>query len=605
MAKVNASAELASMHIYMMILGFTPDEIVDMMTSNFAQSIIDKLSTDIFTDTEVSFPGKIIGDNLAELSESVEKGDIESFNEYENAKSFKKIYEGAQELKQLAKMLGVNQKTSANMQEVYKFLSNFDKIIFARENIIFGNDIGKYRKGLSEKNTSGSETEEYSEILSKVVSKIIEESDGRYTEEDADIILAKLKSFENVDVEYLHSDGTIKNKTVSLIGGNFDFRYYILNTPFNDDYRNKAKEYLNLIKNTFNILDIIDEVPHFKEMINAVKLNHQLMTFASNSYNGIFNVLIDYSRNYGYNISHKTKQDKDDPTITIKGNDSVKHLYGVKGLPIVIGDAQFERIRLWADNKQKEAWLRESKHTKNISFSKETIKELMNRAGVKNLSLYNNDKAIRMNSSDNSYLADIDSFADDFSIDLHDSVGIANYKLLVEQVLIKILGNSESSFSNLLKVSNTTNLHGIRSALITPSFNMSEKNIPAVAEKAIKLTQEFNKLDLKTANEFRLPPGMKWSQLLFVYNTLVNNEKYGPKRITPMLEDYIGDPTSAAADFRDYMYRADKGEFNIFAPDTDSIDGRNKTETEIYAEADLNFAKEILHSAYHTKGFTK
>ena len=52
---------------------------------------------------------------------------------------FKDIYEGAQEFKVMASILKVNQKTSANIDELNKFLSKLESAVFAREHSIFGN----------------------------------------------------------------------------------------------------------------------------------------------------------------------------------------------------------------------------------------------------------------------------------------------------------------------------------------------------------------------------------------------------------------------------------------------------------------------------------
>ena len=50
MAKINASTKLASMHAYMMALGFTLDQIVEFMTSETSSLIINESTDNIYYD---------------------------------------------------------------------------------------------------------------------------------------------------------------------------------------------------------------------------------------------------------------------------------------------------------------------------------------------------------------------------------------------------------------------------------------------------------------------------------------------------------------------------------------------------------------------------
>lgn len=52
MAKINATVELASMHIYMLTLGFTPDQISEIMTCDVIENILKRLETNIFFNKE-------------------------------------------------------------------------------------------------------------------------------------------------------------------------------------------------------------------------------------------------------------------------------------------------------------------------------------------------------------------------------------------------------------------------------------------------------------------------------------------------------------------------------------------------------------------------
>ena len=128
----------------------------------------------------------------------------------------------------------------------------------------------------------------------------------------------------------------------------------------------------------------------------------------------------------------------------------------------------------------------------------------------------------------------------------------------------------------------------------------------STAEKIEKLTQIFNELDINTSSDLSLPENMKWRQVLYIYNLLVNNEKYGDKRLTPLLEDYIKEPDSAGFDFVKYSYKLDSGEVPVFLidPSLVPIDENNpKSQEDIYREAEEILAKEVLFHGYSKNGY--
>ena len=593
MAKVNASVELASMHIYLMILGFTPEEIVDIMTSNVAQKVIEELQDDIFKKDTTNIVPIIVGRLL------------EKDPDNEDLKAFSAIYEGAQEIKILAKLLGANQKTSANILEVNKFLGIFENAVFQREFIVFGKDIIKLKTNVATTNEVEKENlnvVSYNQTLSEFADKIIEKSNGRYTEGDKKKIELLLKTASNVEVDYIDSSGKVKKRRVSILGGEFDYRYYI--HPTNGLYRQITKDYYNLIKDSFNIFDVIESVPHFKELIRSIIRSHQLLSLSSVKYSSAFNLLKDLSRKYG----HKLKNDD---------NPSVKFIMGNSAFPIRITDNNINGILLYIDSRLKESWLKSSKFGRNVNFSVETIKKYMEIAGVKTFNVYIDDEAIKQANIHGNYYArqiNLDkesTVEEDFEINLNTMYGIANFKNFMEKVLLGIISKGESSdLSELLKVGINNNLYGLRGTSIIPSFKITDKHIPANADKVFKLNQIFNELDLKTNPNMQLPSGMNWRHLFYIYNLLVNNEKYGDKRITPLLEEYMKEPTSAASDYMNYSYLLDSGELDIFDIDKSLVNPFNsnnteKSEEQIIKEAEELKAIDVLLYSYGKKGQVK
>jgi len=131
----------------------------------------------------------------------------------------------------------------------------------------------------------------------------------------------------NIKVNYIDENGFTNSKRVSLIGGQFDFRYYI--HLENSNYRAAAIEYYNLFKNTINIFDVIENSPHFREMVNGVGIIHNVMSTYSKKYNMAFNKVRDLVRLEGTRI--------------VTNNKEVKHLFGNSALPIKISDIVLAR----------------------------------------------------------------------------------------------------------------------------------------------------------------------------------------------------------------------------------------------------------------------
>ena len=136
MAQVNATEELASMHIYLMILGFNANQVVEIMTSDTMKAVIQQLNVNMLQpDSKKSMVSRILSD----LASSVD----EDSSDLVNIKTMIDIYQAAQELKTLAKFLGINQKVTANTEEIFNYLQTFDVAFLTREHTIFGQDVKK------------------------------------------------------------------------------------------------------------------------------------------------------------------------------------------------------------------------------------------------------------------------------------------------------------------------------------------------------------------------------------------------------------------------------------------------------------------------------
>ena len=582
MAKVNASVELASMHIYLAILGLSAKEIVDIMTSPVAELIINKMSDDIFIDNYT----KQIPSVISTLRKD-NKNDIALTNELVN---FQKIFEGAQEVKYLAKLLSVNQKTSAKIEEIHKFLTTFENVIFSREIDLFGDSLKVYKTYLATTNDvikSKLNPEQYNDYLKKMTDIIRDRSEGRFTNKDDSYIMNVLRKASNIEVKVLNHSMKVETRNVSVLGGEFDYRYYIY--PSNEEYRTITKQYYDLIKDTFNVFDVIDSVPHFKWMIKGLSNSHTLLSINSVKYNVSFNLLKDLVNTYGAKL------------------DQVSDVMGNKGIRKKISDVNIRNVTTYVDSLLKNNWISTSKFT-SFDFSIDDIKEFMKRADVNRIEFYSSDSASNsrdMKSSNFKTVITSDSTNEDFSINLQSMKGIANFKILMEKVLLKILHKEIPDSESLLKVRSLINSNNLKGYGIAPAFRATDRHIPAAAEKIDQLIKIFNDLDLNTSKDLQLGHNLQWRQLFYIYNLLFNNDKYGDKRLSTFLEDYMKSAGSAAADYINYSYKLDSGEIKPF--DLKNFSTKTPDDSEVMSTKELkdakeSLAKDLFYYAYNNNG---
>jgi hypothetical protein len=103
MSKVNASTKLAGMHAYMVVMGFTLDQITEFMTSKVASKIILESTDNIYYDNFTKSITTVIK-NL-KSNPTIDQSQLAAFEE---------IYLDSKEFANLTSILGVNQKLKAD-----------------------------------------------------------------------------------------------------------------------------------------------------------------------------------------------------------------------------------------------------------------------------------------------------------------------------------------------------------------------------------------------------------------------------------------------------------------------------------------------------------
>lgn len=98
---------------------------------------------------------------------------------------------------------------------------------------------------------------------------------------------------------------------------------------------------------------------------------------------------------------------------------------------------------------------------------------------------------------DNTILLNADD-STDFVIDLTTDYGIANFKILMETVILELLKKSKKSdLSNSLRLSSVKGNFGNSSNQIVSTFNISDMKSPINIQKFQALISSFNEVDSK------------------------------------------------------------------------------------------------------------
>lgn len=601
MAKVNANAELASMHIYLLILGFTPNQVAEIMTQPIIDEVIEGLEVNMFFDNS-SPKVNIILSNLA----SKYKDDAVKL---QNVKTLQDIYQGAQEVKLLAKLLGANQKTSANTEEVNRFLTNFESAIYAREHQIFGETLTDFNTWVNYSDSIDAEkAEDANKKFEKLIDKIFANNIQLNPTEDKEYVESILKSASKIEVSYTDVYGVRKREIVSLLGGKFNFKYYI--DPDNKAYRDITKKYYNLIKNTFNIFDIIDNVSHFKEMINGLILSHNLLLNSSAKYNAAFSLVPDTIRKNASRVI--------DPNL----NPTIKNQMGNSALYPMITTRIMQKALMGIDIRLRSEWLK-SEGTQDFVFNVTQLLKTfndenrkLNREPLKEFLIYTSDDARNTDAIQFNSKKITEDDTEDTIISLNTNYGIANFKKVMELILLPLLQTKSNVLLDSFRVQNITNGLGIKSSSITSTFPLSALNNVVARDKSQKLTKAFNDLDVSSETSQMVRNAnnkiMKWRDLFYVYNLVVNNEKYGNHRLTPLFEDYIKEKDSLGYDYVMFSSKIDSGELNLFDlqrelnnnPEYISAvkDGDLKTQRELESKVQRELENDILFYALNDKG---
>lgn len=565
--KINAGMNLAGVHGYLMIMGFSLDQIVDLMTSPVVR-LVDRLSkSDMFSDIGIKSnsvqkvldqlissnpnkqkdwfqyvldpttinkydPGRdtIVGQTLIKLlndtSITSDNGttlhfingiyvemdnnpvdpQIKTYKRLKDApkqfqeplesllrqrydglffnklKGFKAVHRGARETTAAAQLLfSMNQGIRTQQNEQLAFENRFNNFI----------------KGFDEILPSVQEIEG---LKTKYAGKLLPSSlneQGTDLVTDLEALFSKVKELHpNYSNSYIYS--IVSQSLKAGIYKNFSFYKYMINdpiqvqeldgTPRNTNYRTLATEYYNLIKDSINVLDVINHSDQYRvylELQKAATVNTDIVSTKSQLVRKFYEIL---RKDRGYIDSKKLNQ-----------------------IQSYIDQAYIQQyltnIQLVVNNNETLPFSFPLQHDQMFLKDRRKIKASSN-------------TEIIMNNSDN----------------------IATFKFWMHNYLVKALQNGSywdgekmqdfpknNSFINGLRIIGDRDKNAL-------ALDIDMLNIDKSRESTLRYAsyeEDFNKLINYKVGKFNL------QDIFMIYNLFVNGNKYGYNRLTTIFQSKL------------------------------------------------------------------
>ena len=227
--KINADTNWVDIYTVSFMLGADLADVGKLMLDDDITELIDNYSSSIFSDVNNTDKIKYINDAI------IATDNPEKIKKYQQLLT-KAI--AADEVRILGKILKINQGLPTNTIDTYSYIKSIEKYIESRLNHITIDAVKDVQRKL--------------EIAKR----------NRADEETIDALFKSLK---------------IAKKRMTANWISFDLIKFILD----DNYKQNAIEQYELNKINFNILEVIAQVPHFKEMFNVLALNKQILNSLS------------------------------------------------------------------------------------------------------------------------------------------------------------------------------------------------------------------------------------------------------------------------------------------------------------------------------------
>lgn len=553
LSKINAGPELAGLYLHMIIMGYSFQEAADFMTSPTVEAIAKLCETNAFDS--YSLNNKRIVDNAVELLEN--GPDMERYGVGYLEKTF---YDNARKL--FSEVLGVKQKdlTDAKIKELLlnpdfalEYVDETSGLVITPYDDI--NDVKFYRWldqlnyiRILRKQVNKEELEAFKHIkqqaqMTTTVGAVLGANQGFDTDFGGKLAnlqqlerimfdgekrvgIYKVKDFNKFNYEKTKTNffnkvlGTKEKPGINpwlskeyvekafedavqlgIIGQNFSIDKFL--NPHNREYREASIAYFNCLKETYNPYALIDYIPHFKAMYEV----YHYMNTADNYLMAKFNIARKVMRALA---------------------DAEKH-------GEYYTEEELTKLQYALDEYSANKWL----NKQNIMFKLNAGSEYLGGNGT------------------------ISILEKDYEIDLSTDEGKANFKLWVEKTVIPQLKQGKINGESIFALHDNQFISDLQPDEFNHPF--FRRKVPYIKlpinllhHQSGSNSRQFDKYvqDFKKLANFKWE-GLEIQDIFFIYNMLVNLNRFGATRLTSIFGPSIENGSSLAYKYNEYMGKQD------------------------------------------------
>lgn len=281
----------------------------------------------------------------------------------------------------------------------------------------------------------------------------------------------------------------INDKFKDEIGEKFN----LLKFAANEEYRLQQIDNYEKVKTTFNILDVIASVPHFKEMFNILSVDNEVLNRLS--------------------VRNQVESIVIDETTPKRGNK--------------LSIEEFRQTRNNVDDFLIDSWIK----TKNLSFQVPINQK------------YKVENSILINKDEN------------FIINLDNKDNIDSFRMYIEDYIIPTLKEKlpDNAFIKYLCFGLKTDSEGKERGFYKLPFNMMQiDNSQKTKALYEQILRDFNSLNKVTIPEFG---ALNPVNAFYLYNLIVNKDGFGQASLTRLFEDLVasGDNSLWVVDYNNWI----------------------------------------------------
>ena len=450
--KINADTNWVDIYTTGFMLGESLDSIANLMLHPSIAEVLNNFNSSVFNvnrnNSKIAYIQQVITDARGQKYS----------NDINLLSNLLDRIKDAEELRILGKMLKINQGISTNTIEQFNYIKAIESFIESAYNDelkTLMNKVDRFervgREMDNQMNEMGMIFPETSEVYDNLFFSITNTLTNNYgfTKEQVD--------------DFIQNKSNYRNITFINLWNRFSLLKFIEDRNYADDWINKYEK----VKRHFNILDVIDKVPHFREMFKVLDINTKILNTLS-------------TRNHLENIILNSTIPNGDPRRKLSTDD-------------------IRKIKSAIDDHIINSWLIDKDLV--ISIAPHALDNVVE------------------------YQTSISSIEQ-----------IQQFRRYVESYVIPLLKEKLPNNKFIQQL-----IFGVKND--TPFYKLPFNMVQIDNTAKTKLTYEETLRDFNKLNNIKIDGiDMNLVDVFYLYNLIVNKDKFGPNSLTRIFEDVLASP---------------------------------------------------------------